>query len=88
MTLKTHAHVLTRHTQAPIAGTDAAADAVSAWIECAEVYQLGAGGSSETSGTGAAEGQTSALWETAAVIVTGPRSTGVDFLLTHGTLIT
>lgn len=76
---KRHPHVLTRHTQAPIAGTNAAADAVSAWIEGAEVHQLGAGGSSETSGTCAAEGQTSALWKTAAIIVTGPRSTGVDF---------
>lgn len=64
--------ILTWNTQTAVTSADAAADAVSAWVEGTEVHQLGTGGSSETCRTSAAEAQTSTLWGAAGVIMAGP----------------
>lgn len=79
--------ILTWNAQAPITSADAAADAVSAWVEGAEVHQLGTGGSGVARRTGAAVAQTRALWGAAAVIMAGAGSTGIHPLLTRGALI-
>lgn len=64
--------MITWNTQTAVTSADAAADAVSAWVEGTEVHQLGTGGSSETCRTSAAEAQTSTLWGAAGVIMAGP----------------
>lgn len=68
--------------EALVAGAHAAAGAVGAGAERAEVHQLGAGGAREARGAAAAEAQ--ALGVAGAVVATGRRGAGVHLLLAGG----